>query len=110
MTDPLRLLLPLISGAVSQRDLLLCEIAGAVAEAALEDLRVNLFAFSGFPQIHISELRNDVFIVTMTWLSKKESFNLTYTEAKETVRKFKSKAKYDPVIFDRVQEALAKLE
>lgn len=109
MTDPLRLLLPLISGSVSQGNLLLCEIAGAVAEAALKDLRVNLFRFSGFPQIHISELRNDVFIVTMTWLGKKESFNLTYAEAKQAVKKFKGK-EYDSVIFDRVQEAIAKLE
>ena len=31
-----------------------CEVAGAVAEAAIHDLRVNNFGFSGFPQIEVS--------------------------------------------------------
>ena len=41
------------------------EVAGAVAEAALHDLRVNLFTFSGFPQIHVAEPVEDIFKITL---------------------------------------------
>lgn len=90
-----------------------CEVAGAVAEAAIHDLRVNLFSFSGFPQIHISDPIDEVFNITLSWNSSSESkvsFGLTRAEAKTAAQKFKTGNGFDPAIFDRVQSALAALE
>ena len=42
-----------------------CEIAGAVAEAAIHDLRVNLFTFNGFPQIHVADPKEDIFKISL---------------------------------------------
>jgi hypothetical protein len=87
-----------------------CQIAGAVAEAALHDLRVNLFTFSGFPQILVSNLVDSVFTISLSWNDNSETFELTMAEAIAAVKKFKSKAGHDESIFERVQKSLASLE
>lgn len=90
-----------------------CEIAGAVAEAALHDLRVNLFSFSGFPQIHVDFLVDDKFKITLSWNDKTDSSTsilLDRNEAKAAVIKFRKKTGYDKLIFERVQSALSQLE
>ena len=90
-----------------------CEVAGAVAEAAIHDLRANLFSFSGFPQIEVLDPIDNVFTIKLTWNSSSESqvfFELTRAEAKTAVKKFKIGKGFDETIFDRVQSALAKLE
>lgn len=88
-----------------------CELAGAVAEAAVHDLRDNLFSFSGFPQIKVSRDEEDVFSVVLSWNGDANvKFLLSKTEAKAAAKKFKDKSGFDCVIFDRVQEALAQLE
>ena len=46
-----------------------CEIAGAVALAALHDFRVNLFTLAGFPQVAVSEVKNAKFTITLSWSS-----------------------------------------
>lgn len=89
-----------------------CEVAGGIVNAALEDMRINNFLFPGFPQIHISEFTNNGCVVTISFFSQGESFNLTYAEAEKTVKKFRGrgKIKYDPVILRYVQTAMGKLE
>ncbi|MBU1169477.1 MAG: hypothetical protein KKD44_07925 [Proteobacteria bacterium] len=90
-----------------------CDIAGAVAEAAVHDLRVNLFSFSGFPQIHVSDPIGEVFNVTLSWNSSSESkvsFELSVSEAITAAKKFKGGNGFDRAIFDRVQSSLAELE
>jgi hypothetical protein len=90
-----------------------CEVAGAVAEAAIYDLRVNLFSFNGFPQIHVANPVDDVFNITLSWNDSKNSsvsIALTRKEAKSAAKQFKSGKGYDKSIFERVQTALGKLE
>lgn len=88
-----------------------CEVAGAVAEAAIHDLQVNLFTFSGFPQIEVSGDPGGFFIVVLS-LKKASStqFQLSQAEAKAAVKKFKAGTGDDPALFDKVQKALVELE
>ena len=87
------------------------QVAGAVAEAALHDLRVNNFTFSGFPQIDVSGDPGGSFTVMLRWnKASSTQFQLSEAEAKAAVKKFTSGAGYDPAIFNRVQDAVAELE
>lgn len=87
-------------------------LAGAVAEAALHDLQVNNFTFSGFPQIAVKSSDAKIFTVTLTWLTPENSvsFELTVGEAKAAVKRFHQKKGYDPAIFPKIQSALVELE
>jgi hypothetical protein len=89
-----------------------CEIAGAVALCAVHDLRVNLFRFSGFPQIVVQD-NLEGFQVTVSISDeppREASFMLSKDEAFKAAKRFQSKAtEYDDTIFDRVQDALAKV-
>jgi len=92
-----------------------CEIAGAVALAALYDLRDNLFTFPGFPQISVSEASNGQFTVTLSWTSKTGKSSSVAFELKEEVaftaaKRFKNERTHDVNIFEPTQKALAKLE
>jgi hypothetical protein len=88
-----------------------CELAGAVVEAAIHDLRVNLFTFPGFPQIHVSDDLNGSFTIVMSWRKTASvRFQLSEAEATSALKKFRSGAGYDPAIFDKVQRALADVE
>ena len=90
------------------------DVAGAVAEAAIHDLRVNGFSFNGFPQILIStDAERLVFKVTLSWTEHGDctsAFELSLSEAKAVIKRFKSKQGYDPHILDRIQTCLASLE
>ena len=87
------------------------QVAGAVAEAALHDLRVNNFGFSGFPQIEVSGDPGGFFTVVLRWhKASSTQFQLSEAEARAAVKKFRSRAGYDPALFDRVQRAVAELE
>jgi hypothetical protein len=89
-----------------------CEIAGAVALCAIHDLRVNLFRFSGFPQIRIDLVENgfQVKISVEGDHPAEESFLLSKAEAMSAAKAFKrSQSEHDPAIFDRVQKALARV-
>ena len=87
------------------------QVAGAVAEAAVHDLRVNNFGFPGFPQIEVSGDPIGSFTVVLSWKKASSTqFQLSEAEARAAVKKFTSGAGYDPAIFNRVQEALAELE
>lgn len=87
-----------------------CEIAGAVAMCAIHDLRVNLFRFSGFPQILVEHVDGD-FKITISVEGQhraQDSFVLTREEAMKAAKAFKrTPEKHDPAIFDQVQKALA---
>ncbi|HEY2858477.1 MAG TPA: hypothetical protein VGJ21_08680 [Terracidiphilus sp.] len=85
-------------------------VAGAVAEAAIEDLRVNLFNYSGFPQIQVSCDLDSALDVTLSWETHQTQFQLTDTEAKAAAKTFKSGTGYERSIVDKVQKALAALE
>jgi hypothetical protein len=84
-------------------------VAGAIAEAAVHDLRVNLFAYSGFPQIHVS-VQTGGFEVTFGWETIQTTFQLTDAEAAIAAKTFKAGTGYEHSIFDKVQEALATLD
>lgn len=92
-----------------------CEIAGAVALAALHDLRVNLFTFSGFPQVSVSEASSDQFTITLSWTNKvgeisSVAFDLAEKVAFGAAKRFKKEQTHDVNIFEPVQKALAELE
>ena len=89
------------------------DVAGAVAEATIHDLRKNKSPIPGFPQIHVSDRVDDVFSITLSWNASSVitvSFELTNAEAKKAAKIFKKSKVFDPAIFKRVQSALAKLE
>jgi hypothetical protein len=65
-------------------------VAGAVAEAAIHDLRVNLFTYSGFPQIDVACLSDGVFDVTLSWETYQTSFALTDDEATVAAKTFRA--------------------
>lgn len=93
-----------------------CEIAGAVAAAAIHDLTVNSFTFGAFPQILVVEPADQAFTIHLslqvTDRQAMASFELTRQEAFTAARLFrKSKGtKHDAAIFKRVQTAVADLE
>ena len=87
------------------------QVAGAVAEAALYDLRENFLDLSGFPQIEVSDAPGASFTVVLRW--KKISsvpFHLSKAEASAAVKKFRSRTGYDRAFLDKVQRPLAELE
>jgi hypothetical protein len=87
------------------------QVAGAVAEAAIHDLRVNLFSFPGFPQIEVFGDPGGFFTVVLSWKKLASvQFQLSQAEAKSAVHKFTSRTGYDSAIFKKVQEALVDLE
>lgn len=98
----------------SQYNFSSADLAGAIAEAAMHDLRVNGFGFEGFPQIFVQANSDwSGFQVTLSFNAQVTSemyFEISLSEAKSAVGKFKSKSGYDHAIFDRVQIALAALE
>lgn len=92
-----------------------CEIAGAVALAALHDLRVNLFTFSGFPQISVSEPLNKQFTIMLSWINSEGKtssvvFKLEEKAAFAAAKRFKKEHTHDVNIFEPIQNALATLE
>lgn len=92
-----------------------CEIAGAVALAALYDLRKNLFTFSGFPQISVSETQNSQFDITLSWSNKagktsSVTFELDEKTAFAAAKQFKNEHTHDINIFKPVQDALSNLD
>jgi hypothetical protein len=92
-----------------------CEIAGAVALAALHDLRVNLFTFAGFPQVSVSEAPNAKFAITLSWNTQagktsSTTFELDEKAAFAAAKRFKKEHTHDVNIFEPVQNALAELE
>jgi hypothetical protein len=88
-----------------------CQVAGAVAEAALHDLRVNNFGFPGFPQINVSDDPDGSFIVVLRWnKASSTQFQLSQAEAKAAVKKFKAGTGDDPALFNKVQKAVLDLE
>lgn len=89
-----------------------CEIAGAVALCAIHDLRVNFFRFGGFPQITIGHVDAgfNVNISVEGKLSSNASFVLSREEGIAAAKAFqRSQSEHDPAIFERVQEALARV-
>lgn len=92
-----------------------CEIAGAVAAAALYDLRVNLFTFPGFPQIRVIEASDSEFTVFLSWAerdgkSNEIAFQISRKDAFAAAKKFKQSSAHDDALFESVQKALAELE
>lgn len=86
------------------------EIGGAVAEAILYDIRMNSLGLNGFPEVSISRQNEEGFKVYLQFGGHSQNFEMSNFEAKNAVQRMKSQKGYDPNIFDRIQEALAKLE
>jgi hypothetical protein len=88
-----------------------CQVAGAVADAAIHDLRINHFSFPGFPQIEVTGAPDDSFTVVLRWKQTASTqFQLSEAEVKSAVKKFMAGTGHDPAIFNKVQDALAELE
>jgi hypothetical protein len=91
-----------------------CEIAGAVAGAALHDLRANLFMLDGFPQISVFTASDTEFTICLIWTGKNGTSNVEFllsrNDAVIAVKKFRTESIRDTAIFERVQKAIAELE
>jgi len=90
-----------------------CEIAGAVAAAALHDLRVNLFMLDGFPQISVFASSDTEYTIRLIWNGENGAtveFLLSQNDAVTAVKKFRKELIHDTAIFERVQKAISELE
>lgn len=90
-----------------------CDIAGAVAWVALEDVRNSSVRFPGFPEISVKdqgeEFSVELRIQTATG-SAAEAFALARAEAFQAAKNFKQHFKLQLSLKDRVEEAMAQLE
>jgi hypothetical protein len=87
-----------------------CQVAGAVAEATLHDLRANV-GFPGFPQIDVSDDPDGSFTVVLRWNKISSTpVHLSKAEARAAVKKFRCRAKHDQAFLDKVQKAVFDLE
>jgi hypothetical protein len=88
-----------------------CQVAGALADAAIHDLRINHFSFPGFPQIEVTGAPDGSFTVVLIWKQTASAqFKLSQTEVKSAVEKFMAGTGHEPAIFNKVQKALLDLE
>ena len=99
------------------------QISGAIADTCLADLRINNFAFNGFPRIK-TELKpshevysdsenfgsRDTFRVTLSTDDISSSIDLSYTAARAHAVRFKNKEDFDNQLLKIVQRALQELE
>jgi hypothetical protein len=99
------------------------QISGAIADTCLADLRINNFAFNGFPRIK-TELKpshevysdsenfgsRDTFRVTLSTDDSSSSIDLSYAEARAHAVRFKNKGEFDNQLLKIVQSALQELE
>lgn len=86
------------------------DIGGAVAEAVLHDIRVNSLGLEGFPQITVLRPDKNSFEIELQFNGHRQGFTLSNDEAKAAVKMLKANKGYDPNIFERIQDSLAKLE
>ena len=87
------------------------QVAGAVAEAALHDLRGNFLSLSGFPQIDVSDAPGDAFTVVLRWNKISSTpVHLSKAEARAAVKKFRSRTGYNDAFLDMARRALIELE
>jgi hypothetical protein len=91
-----------------------CQIAGAIALATVQDLKVNSFAFPGFPQISVSENHKAPFKITFSFIVGERisaiEFEISEDLGFKAGKQFTTDNTYPKELFEPVQEALAKLE
>jgi len=91
-----------------------CDIAGAVARAALEDIRINSFACPGLPEIRVFEASKTKFEITLRLRADSdtliEAFAMGRQEALSAARGFLDDTLTPECLLAHVQEALASLE
>lgn len=91
-----------------------CDIAGAVALAALEDVRVNSVMFPGFPEIHVAERNSSKFEISLRLRTESEvlveTFELSRPEAIAAAQEFQNSPQAQEALMERVQVAMASLE
>ena len=85
------------------------DVAAAVAECILHEIRINKLGLNGFPQIIVKSLPDKTFLIKMSHEQLSQDFVISLNEAKRSVKLFKDKL-YNTEIFDRVQDNLSKLE
>lgn len=88
------------------------DIGAAIAEAVLNDIRVNLINLPGFPQIVVAPRRttDEDFQISIQWNERKSGFTITPSEAEEAVRFMKEKETYYPPLMERVMTATSRIE
>ena len=90
-----------------------CEIACAITEGILHDVRVNGSSLNGLPQTKVTRHNDDDFKVRLSVdypRFAEEVIEFTGSEARGAVDKFRNKQGFDRYIFDRIQNAIAILE
>lgn len=91
-----------------------CDIAGAVARAALEDIRINSFACPGLPEIRVFEASKTKFEITLRLRAESdtliEAFALGRQEALSAARGFLDDTLTPEALLAQVQGAMASLE
>ncbi len=89
------------------------DVAGAVVLEAIHDMKVNNFAFSGFPAIWAQPLQGGVSTIFISERSNSDkcvSFQIPEKEAIAAARSFQKGERVGGKLFEAVQAKLAELE
>ncbi len=84
------------------------DLCAAVARAIVHDAAEDGLGTGGFPQITARRAK-DGFALELRMDKHARSFDVTDAEARRMVTTMKTSEQYDPVVFDRIQEAVAQL-
>lgn len=100
--------------AKAQKQVAQCDIAGAVALAVLEDVRINSVKFPGIPEIHVAERNSSKFEISLRLRTESEvlieTFELDWQEAITAAQEFQNSPQAQEALMERVQAAIAALE
>jgi hypothetical protein len=86
------------------------DMAAAIAEAVIHDIRVNGLGIQGFPQITVAHPSKEAFAIRLTFDTYSSDLTITADEAKRAVATLKAGRGHDEAIFRRVQDAAVELE
>jgi hypothetical protein len=86
-------------------------LGAAVAAALVEDIRRNRTGLDGFPRIAVERPSQDEFLIGLIADDiAAETFSLTTAEAKAAIDSMKASAPPPRSVFEKAQNALARLE
>ena len=84
-------------------------LCASVARAIVHDAAINTLGTGGFPQITARRSEGG-FSVELKMQQHTQSFDITTAEASRMVDTLRSSEQHDIDVFDRIQDAVARLE
>jgi len=87
-----------------------CEVGGFVATALLNDLRVNNFTFTNFPEVVVAWDDDNFHITLKVQGASSSTFSFDYKTVIAEVKRFRDKKEVSAQVFDIIQKHVAELE